>query len=35
MKLYPNIKKAEKKLKWKPKINFNRGLKAVINSFGN
>ena len=33
MKLYPNIKKARIKLNWKPKINFNRGIKIVINSF--
>ena len=33
MELYPSIKKARKKLKWSPKVNFNRGLKIVINSF--
>ena len=33
MKLYPNIKKARIKLNWKPKINFNREIKIVINSF--
>tara|TARA_B100000029_G_scaffold474383_1_gene516626 strand:+ start:5931 stop:6878 length:948 start_codon:yes stop_codon:yes gene_type:complete len=35
MKLYPNIKKAKKKLKWKPQINFNSGVKTVIDSFRN
>ena len=33
MKLYPNINKARIKLKWKPKMNFNRGIKIVVNSF--
>ena len=33
MELYPDIKKARKKLKWSPKINFNHGIKIVINSF--
>ena len=33
MKLYPNINKARIKLRWKPKMNFNRGIKIVINSF--
>ena len=33
MKLYPNIKKARDKLKWRPKINFNHGIKIVINSY--
>ena len=32
MKVYPNIKKAFIKLKWKPKINLDRGIKIVINS---
>ena len=33
MQLYPNINKAKKKLKWKPKFNFNRGMKITINSY--
>ena len=33
MKLYPNINKARIKLKWKPKMNFDRGIRIVINSF--
>ena len=33
MQLYPNIKKACVKLKWRPKINFNDGIKTVINSY--
>ena len=33
MKIYPNIKKARVKLKWTPKINFNNGIKTVINSY--
>ena len=33
MKVYPNIKKALIKLKWAPKINLDRGIKIVINSF--
>ena len=33
MQLYPNIKKARVKLKWTPKINFNNGIKTVINSY--
>ena len=32
MKLYPSIKKARAKLKWKPRISFDRGLQIVINS---
>jgi len=30
LKVYPNIKKANKKLKWKPKISFKKGLQATI-----
>ena len=30
-KLYPNISKARKILKWKPKIKLNIGLKKTIN----
>ncbi len=30
LKLYPNIKKAKKKINWKPKISFNKGLKLTI-----
>jgi len=33
MKVYPNIQKAYNQLKWKPKVNFNEGIKIVINSF--
>ena len=30
LKIYPNIKKAKKIIKWKPKISFNKGLKSTI-----
>ena len=30
LKLYPNIKKANKKINWKPKILFEKGLKSTI-----
>jgi len=33
MKVYADIKKAKVKMKWKPKINFNKGIKTVIKSF--
>ena len=33
MRVYADIKKAKVKIKWKPKINFNRGIKVVIKSF--
>ena len=33
MRLYPNITKAKKILKWKPKLNFVKGLNLTINSF--
>ena len=33
LKLYPNIKKAEKKINWRPKISFEKGLRRTINSF--
>jgi len=33
MKLYPDINKAYKILNWRPKINFKKGIKIVINSF--
>ena len=33
MSVYPDIKKARIKLKWKPRFSFNRGIKTVINSF--
>ena len=33
MSVYPNINKVVSKLKWKPKINFNQGIKISINSF--
>ena len=35
MNLYPNIQKARSRLKWKPKINFNFGLKIMIDSYKN
>ena len=31
--LYPNIAKAKKKINWRPKIEFEKGLKRTINSF--
>jgi len=30
IKLYPNIKKAKRKINWKPKISFERGIKSTI-----
>ena len=33
MSLYPNINKAKKLLKWKPKIKFNSGLTQTINYY--
>ena len=30
MKIYPDISKAKKFLKWKPKINFTKGLLKTI-----
>jgi len=33
MRVYPNIQKAFIQLKWKPKINLDKGIKIVINSF--
>ena len=33
MKLYPNIKKAKTNLKWKPRVDFNKGLKLTIQSY--
>ena len=30
LKLYSNIKKAEKKINWRPKILFKKGLKSTI-----
>ena len=33
LKLYPNINKASKKIKWKPKISFSKGLKLTIKSY--
>ena len=30
MKIYPDISKAKKFLKWKPKINFIKGLAKTI-----
>ena len=33
IKLYPNIKKAKKKINWRPKISFKEGLKDTIDSY--
>ncbi|MAV56530.1 MAG: hypothetical protein CMI79_03260 [Candidatus Pelagibacter sp.] len=33
MRLYPNIQKAKKLIKWKPKIKFAQGLKLTISSY--
>ena len=33
MRVYPDIRKAKNIIKWKPTINFNRGIRIVINSF--
>ena len=30
LKIYPNIQKAKRKIKWKPKISFEKGLKKTI-----
>ena len=30
LKLYPNIMKVKKKLKWRPKIKFNSGLNKTL-----
>ena len=30
LKLYPNINKAKKKINWKPKISFEKGLQSTI-----
>ena len=30
LKIYPNINKAKRKINWRPKISFNRGLKSTI-----
>ena len=30
LRLYPDIKKAKKKINWKPKISFEKGLKSTI-----
>ena len=32
-KLYPNVTKAKKKINWRPKISFEKGLRRTINSF--
>ena len=32
-KLYPNVDKAKKKINWRPKISFEKGLEITINSF--
>ena len=33
LKLYPNIDKAKRKLRWKPTISFEQGLKKTINYY--
>ena len=33
MKVYPNIKKANRKLHWKPKISLKKGIKLTINYY--
>jgi len=33
MKIYPSISKAKIKINWKPKVSFERGLNATINSY--
>lgn len=33
LKLYPSINKAKKILKWRPKINLNKGILKTINSY--
>ena len=30
IKLYPNIKKAKKKINWRPQISFEKGIKSTI-----
>ena len=30
LKIYPNISKAKNKIKWSPKISFEKGLKSTI-----
>ena len=33
LKIFPSITKAKKLLKWKPKVNVNRGLISTIKTF--
>ena len=33
MNVYPDIRKARKKLKWKPKTSFGKGIKLTINYY--
>ena len=35
MKIYPNINKAKQIINWRPKVNFNKGLKLTISLFRN
>ena len=35
LKIYPNISKAKKELKWFPKYSFSKGLNLTINSYLN
>ena len=32
-KLFPNIEKARNKIKWKPKVSFEKGIRKTINSY--
>ena len=35
MKVYPDITKAKKVLKWHPKVKFSKGLSLTIKSYTN
>ena len=32
-KLYPNINKVKKKIKWSPKVSFKKGIKITVKDF--
>jgi len=32
-KLYPNISKVKKKIKWSPKFSFEKGIKITVRDF--
>ena len=32
-KLFPNVEKARNKIKWKPKVSFEKGIRKTINSY--